>query len=85
MNRRMTNEAIRQALYAQPFEPFTIHMADGRSYEVKHPEMVLAPRGVRTIVLHQGGDRYSMVDLFLISSLDFDRRKSGRNGRRKAG
>lgn len=83
---RMTNESIRQVLYAQPFESFTIQMADGRAFQVNHPEMVMAPKGARTIVLHQGGDRYSMIDLFLISSLDFDKsRKSRGNGRRKAG
>lgn len=82
----MTNESIRQALSARPFIPFTIRMADGRAFAVRHPEMLLAPQGARTIVLYLGDERYNMIDLLLVSSLDFDeRRRSRGSGRKKAG
>jgi hypothetical protein len=31
---------IREALHEQPFKPFTIRLADGRSLAVPHPDFV---------------------------------------------
>lgn len=82
----MTTDSIRQALHAQPFSPFTLRLTDGRAFEVTHPEVLMAPPGARTIVLYLDNDRYNLIDLLHIASIDFDkRRRSQRNGRRKAG
>jgi hypothetical protein len=83
----MTPDAIRSALKAEPFEPFAIQLDDGQTFRVPHPEFVLAPKGSRTIVVHEGGDRDRLLNAFLIASLNFDKpRKSRSNGkRRKAG
>jgi hypothetical protein len=41
---------VREALRREPFEPFLIRLADGRSLEVKHPEFVaLSPRRIIVI------------------------------------
>lgn len=41
MDARHLHEAVR----TQPFQPFTIHLSNGRSYEVKHPEqIIITPR-----------------------------------------
>jgi hypothetical protein len=45
----MSPDFIRKLLQAKPFEPFRIHLIDGQSYEVRHPEMVLV--GYRSITL----------------------------------
>jgi hypothetical protein len=37
----MTPEALRAELRRQPFMPLRIHLTDGKSYDVRHPEMVL--------------------------------------------
>jgi hypothetical protein len=43
----MDIDEIRGALHRQPFEPFTIRLADGRSLPVPHPDFVaVAPRRV---------------------------------------
>ena len=82
----MTTDSIRHVLFAQPFAPFTLRLTDGRAFEVSHPEILFAPPGARTIVLYLDNDRYNLIDLLHIASIDFDkRRKSSRNGRRKAG
>jgi len=82
----MTSESLRQALQAQPFVPFVLRLTDGRSFEVNHPEFVLAPKNARIVILYLESDRYMMIDLLMVSSLDFDRRQRHRgNGRRKAG
>jgi hypothetical protein len=65
----MTSAEIRKHLRAQPFEPFTIHLADGRSIDVPHSEFVFAPPGMRVaVVLHK--THYEYVDLLLVTSLE---------------
>jgi len=40
----MGPEEIKTILGERPFKPFRIHMSDGASYEVRHPEMVLVAK-----------------------------------------
>jgi hypothetical protein len=37
----MRAEEIRQHLDADPFVPFRLHLSDGSSYELKHPDQAL--------------------------------------------
>ncbi|MEN0109793.1 MAG: hypothetical protein AAF805_03630 [Planctomycetota bacterium] len=34
----MNAETIAELLLGRPFQPFAIHVSDGRSFEVRHPE-----------------------------------------------
>ncbi len=40
----MTAEALRLELRRQPFLPLRIYLTDGKTYDVRHPEMVLVKR-----------------------------------------
>ena len=40
----MNANEIRDLLRSQPFEPLRLHLSDGASYDVPHPEMVLVTR-----------------------------------------
>jgi hypothetical protein len=42
-------EDIRQLLQKKPFQPFRMHMSNGQSYEVTHPELAMVTKG--TIVV----------------------------------
>lgn len=54
----------------QPFRPFTIRMADGRTFQVDHPDFIaLSPSG-RTVIIFQRDDSYSILDLLLMSELE---------------
>jgi hypothetical protein len=76
----MPPDQLRQAYNAQPFKPFIIHMADGRSAAVDHREfMSIAPSGRYTIVVRPD-DSYELIDLLLIASLEFTKA----NGRKKS-
>jgi len=35
-----TTEQVRRAMHRQPFWPFVIHLADGRTFPVRHPDFV---------------------------------------------
>jgi hypothetical protein len=65
----MTMEQLRNTLNAAPFRPFTIHVADGRAYNVAHREFIsMSPSG-RTLIVYAEGDAFSIVDLLLVTDL----------------
>jgi len=36
-------ERIREAMHAQPFQPFDIKLVDGNTYTIKHPDYISVP------------------------------------------
>jgi hypothetical protein len=66
----MDIEGLREALRRQPFEPFAICLADGRSLRVPHPEFVAL--GTRRVIVVGENDSWSVVEPLLIVSLDYD-------------
>jgi hypothetical protein len=74
----MDTQGIREALRRQPFEPFTMRLADGRSLPVPHPEFVAVhPR--RVIVIAEDAS-WSVVEPLLVVSLDYDGQGKGSDG-----
>ncbi|MFM9058246.1 MAG: hypothetical protein ACKOSQ_03810 [Planctomycetaceae bacterium] len=67
----MILEHFRSALRAQPFRPFVMHLADGRAIPVKHPELVVATSTGRTTVVVQPDDTLNIVDLLLVTELEY--------------
>lgn len=68
----MTTEQLRRMHQAQPFQPFTIRMADGNSYHVPHREFLsISPSG-RTIIVYHDDDSASIIDLLLVTELKAD-------------
>lgn len=45
----MTQKDIRDIIQTQPFQPFRLHMADGKSMRVPHPDFILASPSVTVI------------------------------------
>jgi hypothetical protein len=77
----MTVEQIRRLHRAMPFQPFEIHLADGRSLPVDHPEVLaIAPPG-RTLGIGLADGTVEIVDLLLVTSLK--PRANGRARHRK--
>jgi hypothetical protein len=59
---------VRELLHRQPFEPFVIRLADGRSLPVPHRDFVaLLPR---RIVVGAEDDSWSLIEPLMIVSLD---------------
>jgi hypothetical protein len=77
----MTVEQLKNVHQAQPFQPFTFHMCDGRSLHVPHPEFLSHSPSDRTVIVYQDGDNFSVVDLLLVNQLEIQRSTSnGSNG-----
>jgi len=73
---------VREALHKQPFEPFVVCLADGRTLPVPHPDFVAVhPR--RIVVIADDGS-WSVVEPLLIVALDYevDPKRRG-NGKKK--
>lgn len=69
----MSIDKFRAALHAAPFQPFTIHMADGRSLPVPHPDFVAVMPGGQTIIVVSPKEQtpsYFLVDVPLITELE---------------
>ncbi len=76
----MTIDQIQTLYESLPFQPFVIHMADGRQIPVDHREfMVRAPSG-RTVVVYSKDDAAHVIDLLLVTDLEI---KPASNGSRK--
>lgn len=73
---------IREVLHKQPFEPFVLRLADGRSLSVPHPDFIAL--GKRRIVVVGEDDATFMVEPLLIVSIDTPGANGdGGNGSRK--
>jgi hypothetical protein len=70
---------VREALHRNPFEPFLIRLADGRSLPVPHHDFVaLTPRRV---IVGAEDDSWSIIEPLLIVSLDsMPKKHKGGNG-----
>jgi hypothetical protein len=75
----MDVDGVREALHKQPFEPFLIRLADGRSVPVVHRDFVAMTR--RRIVVLGEDDSWSFIEPLLIVSLDsMPKKHKGSNG-----
>ena len=76
----MTVDQLRKFLRAAPFQPFRIHLADGRALPVEQPEMVAIAADHTIGVADRGDGTIEVVDLLLVTSLE-----PRSNGRRRKG
>lgn len=65
----MTSRQLRAALQALPFRLFTIRMADGRSFEVPHPDVLLLTPGGRTAFASQTEEEFGIVDVMPMTEI----------------
>ncbi len=65
----MTTDQFRETLHQVPFRPFTIRMADGRSFDVAHQDFVAQSPSGWTAIVFQSDEGYSVLDLLLMSEL----------------
>jgi hypothetical protein len=66
----VTIDQVRRLYDAQPFRPFTMRLADGREFAVRHREFVaLAPSG-RTLILYQPDVSFGIVDMVFVAHLE---------------
>lgn len=70
----MPPREVMEHVFAEPFRPFRIHTASGRTFEVRHPEFVQIGRSVLTVYTPpendpNGPQRWEKISLVLIESI----------------
>jgi hypothetical protein len=66
----MTIEQIRKFYEAQPFQPFVIHLADGREIPIPSREFMMTSPTGRTMVVYQADGTANFIDLLLVTDLE---------------
>lgn len=66
----MTTDRLREFWLAEPFEPFRLNLADGRSIEVRHRELLSHAQNRRTFTVEQGNGSINIIDLLLVVDLE---------------
>ena len=62
---------IRELLRATPFQPFIIHMADGKNYRIDHPDFVLAASTeVPQITIEEHNGTQQHLSALLVTSVE---------------
>ena len=72
----LTAQNVLSYLKAPPFRPFRLHLPSGRTFDVRHPEMVRVTKNhllLFTLVSDNPDiyDSWEMVGLMLIESISF--------------
>ena len=80
----MTIEQLRVMHQARPFKPFDLHLADGRSISVLHPEFLSQSSTGRTIGVAVEEDVIEVIDLLLVTSLKPRTNSAGRSKRSRS-
>jgi hypothetical protein len=64
----MNPQAIRELLHRQPFEPFQVHLTNGKVYEVRHPEQVFIA-GTRLLIHYPSTDELVWCSLLRVANI----------------
>ena len=68
---RMKPANLRHPLEAMPFKPFNLHIENGRTLKIQHPDFaMLSPDGWTLVLWGKDGGLYEMVDLDAVTSLE---------------
>ncbi len=84
-NGHMTSEDLIELLAERPFVPLRMHLLNGRTHDIRHPEMAIVGRDIVAVGVQHVGDnlpRIRIVDLHHINEVE-PVSKSAESGRTK--
>jgi hypothetical protein len=64
----VTSSVIQSYVKAQPFRPFRLHMASGKTFDIRHPEMIKVGR-IDVMIFTPAPDEAEVFDRFETTSL----------------
>jgi hypothetical protein len=64
-----TREQVRQMINARPFRPYLIKLADGQTFEIRHPELVSCSLNGREMQINTE-DGLVLAEMLLVSTID---------------
>ena len=63
----MHADTLKDLIHAKSFQAFTLHLADGHTVDVPHPDFILLTRGGRTAIVSTGGEHIEILDVALVT------------------
>ncbi len=78
----MTIQEISRLREEKPFRPFRVLTADGREYDVMHPELLAQSTSGRLITIGLPDDSFVTLDLLLVAGIQKNIR-ARRNGSKR--
>jgi hypothetical protein len=69
----MNIKALRKAHSERPFQPFDLHVADGRVIPVPHPEFLAEFPGGRAVIVTHEDFSWDVIDLLPVTSIHVQR------------
>ena len=71
----MPHDDIEEAIRRRPFQPFRLFVTDGKTYDVRHPELVMLGKrslavGLAADLGQTSYDRLAQVDLLHVTRLE---------------
>ena len=66
----MHSMLIQKLLHAAPFAPCTVHVADGKTFHIEHPDFAALTQGGRLLFVSTEGDDFELIDVFLITRIE---------------
>ena len=76
----MTIEQLRAMREANPFQPFRIHLAGGKIFDIPHRDFVAPSPFGRTAIVYRADETWSVVDVYLITELEVLATPAAKNG-----
>jgi len=55
-------EKLNELWHASPFVPFTIHLSDGRKFEIPHPDFFMLPPNSSLMVVTELSGRFHIIN-----------------------
>jgi hypothetical protein len=75
-------EKVKELFDAQPFRPFSIHLADGRAIPVHHRDFIMAAPSGRILIVLQPDDSMNIIDLLLVTDIELKLKRNGSSKRK---
>ena len=70
----MRQQEVQDVLRKEPFQPFRIHLSNGETYDVRHPELALLTRSSVHVVVpssdQKDTDRVVQCDLLHVAVME---------------
>lgn len=80
----MKAEELIEQLEERPFLPLRIHMSNGRTHDVRHPENAIVGEGVVALAVPQNGNGLPRIRLISLAHInEVEAVPMGGNGRKK--
>ena len=79
----MKAETLKRLIEANPFQPFSVNLADGRALKIPHRDFISSSPNFRMLTVWHKDDSCDFVDLMLVVGFHLQKPQRNGHGRRR--